>query len=369
MKVLLRCLALGVLLAWGSSVAQANEKGAVYDPNAGFVGWLSMGGLPHYIDEGLAKKFYEEHIFIPRATPNPNDGFIDFINLADYGMTAWALDENDTGRQYAILLQDFAFYDYAGNRYVIPKGFIFDGASIPNTVQGWLIESGPFSDTVLVPAMIHDYMYRNPALFSRELADDLLLSNLKITGDPDPNLIYTGVRLGGWWSHNGHLWREYWEQKYGVFTMEEYYEHNLQIYYGSHSASTGDDDKARDLFSGNGQTSDGSVDGNGQGGDALPDPAETSSVVDPPDIADVIGDVVLEELGFDSFVGPELPHRRILFLFSGDLPSMKDAKQTVEGFVDLLNGDGDTLIGEGWDEAKKFLYSTKDEFENLRGVL
>lgn len=87
-----------------------------------------------------------------------------------------------------------------------------------------------------------------------------------------------------------------------------------------------------------------------------------------PDVSQIIGDVVVEELGFDSFVGPELPHRRILFLFSGDLPSLKDAKQTVEGFVDLLNGDGDTLIGEGWDEAKKFLYSTKDEFENLRGV-
>jgi hypothetical protein len=47
-------------------------------------------------------------------------------------------------------------YEFDGRTYVIPKGFVFDGASIPRPLWGILSPIG----LLLVPGLIHDYGYR-----------------------------------------------------------------------------------------------------------------------------------------------------------------------------------------------------------------
>lgn len=47
-------------------------------------------------------------------------------------------------------------YDYLGHRYVIPKGFEFDGASIPKPLWFLLSPTG----LLLIPGLLHDFGYR-----------------------------------------------------------------------------------------------------------------------------------------------------------------------------------------------------------------
>lgn len=47
-------------------------------------------------------------------------------------------------------------YVYQGHEYVIPKGFVFDGASIPRLLWVFLSPTG----LLLIPGLIHDYGYR-----------------------------------------------------------------------------------------------------------------------------------------------------------------------------------------------------------------
>lgn len=298
-----------------------------------------------------------------------------FINIDDYPETRDALGiQPDEKGPFAMLLEPYTFYDLDGSAVTIPAGMVFDGASVPDLAH-YFIMGTSFDPTLLAPGLIHDYMYRNPDKYDKDYADMMIFVNAYLSRSPNPAEIWEGLYFGGGKAYDGHVARQR-EGQYMIFT-DGYYKDNLDRYDQLHDRWTHGQLFDREGATISNQTwglfiRDGGEDEGIDGGE------DTGSVdlpgVDRPpedlsDIADVIGDVVVEELGFDSFVGPELPHRRILFLFSGDLPSMKDAKQTVEGFVDLLNGDGDTLIGEGWDEAKKFLYSTKDEFENLRGVL
>ncbi len=53
-----------------------------------------------------------------------------------------------------------------GTKIVIPKGFIFDGATIPRLFWSILSPVGLF----LIPSLIHDYAYKNDQLLS--LSDD-----------------------------------------------------------------------------------------------------------------------------------------------------------------------------------------------------
>ncbi|HCG7109443.1 DUF1353 domain-containing protein [Vibrio alginolyticus] len=48
------------------------------------------------------------------------------------------------------------YYEYQGHRYVIPKGFEFDGASIPKPLWFLLSPTG----LLLVPGLLHDFGYR-----------------------------------------------------------------------------------------------------------------------------------------------------------------------------------------------------------------
>lgn len=55
------------------------------------------------------------------------------------------------------------FYDLPnGKRIVIPKGFVFDGASIPKPLWGFLSPTG----LLMVAGLIHDYSYRYAYLWA-----------------------------------------------------------------------------------------------------------------------------------------------------------------------------------------------------------
>jgi len=66
------------------------------------------------------------------------------------------------------LTEDWYYIFSDGTKIVIPKGFIFDGATIPRPF--WLILSpvGLF----LIPSLIHDYAYENDQLLSLSNAGD-----------------------------------------------------------------------------------------------------------------------------------------------------------------------------------------------------
>jgi hypothetical protein len=81
---------------------------------------------------------------------------------------------------------------------LIPKGFRFDGASIPNLVWG-LINLKPTDAQVLIPALAHDFFYTYH-IFSREKSDKLFRDLLVQNGVNKWKVetMYRAVRMFGW---------------------------------------------------------------------------------------------------------------------------------------------------------------------------
>jgi len=85
----------------------------------------------------------------------------------------------------------------------IPKGFRWDGASIPRFL--WALIYSPFHPDVMAPSMVHDYLYRyhdgqdGNRVFTRKAADDLFEKLLIANGvaTETVNTMYSGVRIGG----------------------------------------------------------------------------------------------------------------------------------------------------------------------------
>lgn len=78
----------------------------------------------------------------------------------------------------------------------IPKGFIFDGASIPRLF--WIIGTPMWTDT-LPGALIHDFIYRNQFL-TRSEADQVFNEEMQKSKVRCIKRIifYTWVRIWGW---------------------------------------------------------------------------------------------------------------------------------------------------------------------------
>lgn len=103
---------------------------------------------------------------------------------------------------------------YQGNqdRFTVPKGFRTDFASIPR-LFAWLIPKNGSHDAA---AIVHDYLYRHQPLvpspaplrsmqwISRKDADRLFRRIMREIGTNRVryNLMYAGVRVGGWISWN-----------------------------------------------------------------------------------------------------------------------------------------------------------------------
>ena len=123
------------------------------------------------------------------------------------GIIMWLL-----GTRNWVILKDFK-YTMNGTNYVIPKGFSFDGASIPKFLRTFFSPVG----VLLIGGLVHDYMYKYAACKPSEEGAPLMLVNQKdsdrifrdinieVNGFYTMNhLAYWSLRLGGWVAWNGH---------------------------------------------------------------------------------------------------------------------------------------------------------------------
>ncbi|HEX7939076.1 MAG TPA: DUF1353 domain-containing protein, partial [Gemmatimonadaceae bacterium] len=93
------------------------------------------------------------------------------------------------------LLEDVAYQ--APNRVVlVPRMFSYDGASIPS--WAWRVIYTPFDPIVMLPALVHDWIYLSHEVTKPE-ADLVLRDLLRRNGVPGWRqfLIYWAVRLAG----------------------------------------------------------------------------------------------------------------------------------------------------------------------------
>ena len=123
------------------------------------------------------------------------------------GIIMWLL-----GTRNWVILKDFK-YTMNGTNYVIPKGFSFDGASIPKFLRTFFSPVG----VLLIGGLVHDYMYKYAACKPSEEGAPLMLVNQKdsdrifrdinieVNGFYTMNhLAYWSLRLGGFVAWNGH---------------------------------------------------------------------------------------------------------------------------------------------------------------------
>lgn len=110
------------------------------------------------------------------------------------------------------LVEDWK-YNIDGVEYVIPKGFQFDGASIPKFLRTFFSPVG----VLLLGGLVHDYMYKYTACKPVNKKDALLVVdqkkadqifrdiNITVNGFYSMNnLAYWSLRIGGFVAWRGH---------------------------------------------------------------------------------------------------------------------------------------------------------------------
>ncbi len=114
------------------------------------------------------------------------------------------------------LTQDWK-YNIDGTDYVIPKGFTFDGASIPKFLRTFFSPVG----VLLIGGLVHDYMYKHThckpvgaksalLVVDQKKADQIFRDiNIVVNGFYTMNyLAYWSLRIGGFVAWNGHRKRD-----------------------------------------------------------------------------------------------------------------------------------------------------------------
>jgi len=114
------------------------------------------------------------------------------------------------------IIKDFE-YTLKGNDYIVPKGFEFDGASVPKFLATFLSPVG----VLLIGGLVHDWAYKYASLRPKIKSQPLLLLNQKeadkifrdinieVNGFHFLNyLAYWALRIGGFMAWNGHRKRE-----------------------------------------------------------------------------------------------------------------------------------------------------------------
>lgn len=98
-----------------------------------------------------------------------------------------------------LVRHNLIYIDRAGNRWVVPKGFVTDLASIPRFIQNLIPKTGKYNSA----AVLHDFLYTiqpvSPITVNKALADHLLREAMESCGVNviARHLIYLGVRVGG----------------------------------------------------------------------------------------------------------------------------------------------------------------------------
>jgi hypothetical protein len=104
-------------------------------------------------------------------------------------------------------------YKINGESFVIPKGFVFDGASVPKFFRSWLSPMG----ILLIGGLVHDYGYKYQTLLRdgkrtcnglkrQKWMDQTFRDiNIEVNGFRVVNyLAYYALRLGGFFAWKGH---------------------------------------------------------------------------------------------------------------------------------------------------------------------
>lgn len=136
----------------------------------------------------------------PIKIPTAGKGFWGAIKIWLLGTRTWEISK------------DWHF-KIKGKEYVIPAGFVFDGASVPKFLASWLSPVG----VLLVGGLVHDYLYKYTMLthkggtahtppMNQKEADVIFRDiNIEQNGFHFLNyLAYWALRLGGFAAWNGH---------------------------------------------------------------------------------------------------------------------------------------------------------------------
>ena len=165
---------------------------------------ILIGLIINLFDKKKAKCYTFAYTAMPTMKPLPiktkGKGFFKGILLWLLGVRQWEI-ANDWE------------YTLNGNKYVVPAGFKFDGASIPKFLHTFLSPVG----VLLMGGLVHDYAYKYETLLrankrdtlgkiSQKRADEIFRDiNIEVNGFYVMNwLAYWSLRVGGFVAWNGH---------------------------------------------------------------------------------------------------------------------------------------------------------------------
>lgn len=165
---------------------------------------ILIGFIANLFDKFSGKKVDFEYDQYPHMQPliiaTKDKGFWGAILMWLLGTRKWRITQN-------------FHYKLRGVWYTVPKGFEFDGASVPKFLATFLSPVG----VLLIGGLIHDYAYKYACLKPKNNNDPLLLLdqkgadkifrdiNIEINGFHFLNyLAYWALRIGGFVAWNKH---------------------------------------------------------------------------------------------------------------------------------------------------------------------
>lgn len=164
------------------------------------LGWIiNLMGVDQ--DEPIIHLKYDEMpTMVPIKIPTAGKGFWSAIWMWLMGTRTWEI-----GKDW--------HFSIHGKDFVIPKGFTFDGASVPKFLASWLSPVG----VLLIGGLVHDYIYKYTVLLRKDKRSatnamtqkqaDIIFRDINIeqNGFHFLNyLAYWALRLGGFVAWNGH---------------------------------------------------------------------------------------------------------------------------------------------------------------------
>ena len=172
-------------------------------PMTVFIILVIIGLIINLFDKKIDNRVNFKYKEFPHLKPIPiatkGKGFWGALLLWVFGTRHWEVTKNFN-------------YSFAGKDFVIPKGFKFDGASVPKFLGQFLSPVG----VLLIGGLIHDYGYKYETLLlkngktigkrSQKWMDITFRDiNIEVNGFYFMNyLAYWALRLGGFVAWNKH---------------------------------------------------------------------------------------------------------------------------------------------------------------------
>ena len=168
-----------------------------------FIILVIIGSIINLFDKKIDNRVNFKYIDYPHMKPikiaTKGKGFWGAILLWSFGSRHWEV------------VKDFN-YSINGKNFIIPKGFKFDGASVPKFLAQFLSPVG----VLLLGGLVHDYGYKYETLLLKNNKDIGVKSqkwmdetfrdiNIEVNGFYLLNyLAYWALRLGGFVAWNKH---------------------------------------------------------------------------------------------------------------------------------------------------------------------